>query len=77
MSVVNGYFVAIEVKAPRGAPSELQKYNVQQINDCKGFAVIARPDQFEELKYMLHCLMCRDESQARDMCNKINTLWGI
>lgn len=77
LGVVNGYFVAIEVKAPNGAPSELQKYNVREINTCKGFAVIVRPNQFEELKYMLHCLMCRDDSQAREICNKINTQWGI
>lgn len=77
LSVVNGYFVAIEVKAPKGTPSELQKYNVQQINASKGFAVIVRPDQFEDLKQMIYCLLCRDDSQARDVCNKINTLWGI
>lgn len=77
LSVVNGYFVAIEVKAPNGAPSELQKYNVRQINACRGFAVIVRPNQFEDLKRMIFCLLCRDEYQARQICNEINTRWGI
>lgn len=77
LSVVNGYFVAIEVKASNGKPSELQKYNVREINKSKGFAVVVRPDQFEDLEYMLYCLMCRDDSQARHICNKINTQWGI
>lgn len=77
LSTVNGYFVAIEVKAPNGTPSELQKYNVNQINQCQGFAVVVCPKQFEDLKYMIQCLMCRDDQQARLICNKINTLWGI
>lgn len=77
LSVVNGYFVAIEVKSPNGTPSELQKYNVKQINKCHGFAVVVAPKQFEDLKYMIQCLMCRDDQQARQICNKINTTWGI
>lgn len=77
LGTVNGYFIAIEVKAPNGTPSELQKYNVNEINNCKGFAVIVNPDQFEELQYMIYCLMCRDEVQARAFCKQINTRWGI
>lgn len=77
LSVVNGYFVAIEVKAPNGKPSELQKYNVNRINECHGFAVVVCPKQFEDLKYMIQCLMCRDDQQARQVCNQINTPWGI
>lgn len=77
LACVNGYFVAIEVKAPNGSPSELQKFNVKQINKNDGFAVIVKPEQYDDLTYMLHCLRHRDEYQAREICDKINTLWGI
>ena len=77
LGVARGYFIAIEVKAPNGTPSALQKYNVKKISECNGFAVIVCPNQFEELKYMIQCLKCRDDQQARAICNKINTPWGI
>lgn len=74
---VNGRFVGIEVKATRGVPSELQKYNINEINKSEGFGVIVRPDQFENLCYMIQCLIYSDVHQAREICNEINTLWGI
>lgn len=77
LGVINGYFIAIEVKAPNGKPSALQKYNVNKINECHGFAVIVCPKQFGDLEYMLYCLECHDDQHARMYCNKINTLWGI
>lgn len=73
---MNGYFVAIEVKAPNGTPSELQKYNVNLINE-RGYAVIVKPDQMEDLQYMICCLLFNDTYQAREFCKKINTPWGI
>lgn len=36
-----GKFIAIEVKQPNNRPSELQKYNLQQILNAKGYACIA------------------------------------
>lgn len=77
LACVNSYFVAIEVKAPSGKPSELQKYNVNLINECQGFAVVVSPKQFEALKDIIQCLLRHENQQARDICNKINTLWGI
>lgn len=77
LACVNGYFVGIEVKAPHGKPSELQKYNVKKLNTCHGMAVIVKPDQYDDLTYMLRCLIYNDEEQAREICNKINTSWGI
>lgn len=50
LSCVNGYFVAIEVKAQNGKPSELQLYNVRKINQAGGFAFILYPSKFEEFK---------------------------
>lgn len=50
---VNGYFVAIEVKAENGTPSELQKYNVREIKKAGGIAVILYPKDFEDFKKLV------------------------
>ena len=34
LACVNGYFLAIEVKAERGRVSELQRINIERINIC-------------------------------------------
>lgn len=77
LACVNGRFVAIEVKAPNGSPSELQKYNVKLINKCNGFAVIACPEQWDDLKLMILSIINGANEQAREICDKINTPWGI
>lgn len=47
---INGVFVAIEVKASSGRPSELQKLNVKRINKSGGIAVFLYPEGFEQFK---------------------------
>lgn len=47
---VNGYFVAIEVKAANGKPSELQYYHRDSIRKAGGISIILYPNQFEEFK---------------------------
>lgn len=50
LACVNGYFVAIEVKAQNGKPSELQLYNIRKIREAGGFAVVLYPSGFEKFK---------------------------
>lgn len=50
LACVNGYFVAIEVKAPNGKPSELQLYNLREIEKAGGYAFLLYPDQWEDFK---------------------------
>ena len=71
----NGYFVAVEVKAPNGRPSELQKMNVRKINEGNGYAVILYPDQFDDFKYLIHHLKERNEFRAALVLSKINGRW--
>ena len=47
---INGHFVAVEVKAQNGRPSELQLYNVREIRKAGGFAFVLYPSGFEEFK---------------------------
>lgn len=48
LACVNGRFVAIEVKAENGKPTELQKWNVEQIRKSGGIALILYPADWEK-----------------------------
>jgi len=50
---VNGYFVAIEVKADNGKPTPLQLHNIRKIRESGGFAFVVYPSGFNELKEIL------------------------
>ena len=50
IACVNGHFVAVEVKAANGTPSDLQLHHIQQINNAGGYAVILYPKDFERFK---------------------------
>lgn len=56
LACVNGYFVAIEVKAENGKPSDLQLWNVKQIREAGGIAIILYPDQFDKFKELVMSL---------------------
>lgn len=53
LASVNGYFVAIEVKAPTGKPSALQLYNLEQIRKSGGVALLLYPKDFDEFKKLI------------------------
>lgn len=56
MACVNGYFVAVEVKAQNGKPSELQLYTIDKIRKAGGFAMVLYPSAFERFKDFIHDL---------------------
>lgn len=56
LACVGGYFVAIEVKAQNGHPSELQKYHCRKIRESGGFAFIVYPSGWEKLQKILYKL---------------------
>lgn len=53
---IGGYFVAIEVKAENGKPSELQKSKIKNIRKSNGIAVIVKPSEFDKLKKLLQAI---------------------
>lgn len=53
LACCNGRFLAIEVKAENGRPSELQLHHIEKIKQSGGHAVIVKPSQFEELKELI------------------------
>lgn len=56
LACVNGYFVAIEVKAKRGKPSELQLYNLNKIEQAGGFAFLLYPEQWLKFREFIRML---------------------
>lgn len=72
---INGYFVAIEVKAQNGKPSPLQLKNLRDIDDANGLAILAYPDKWQELKALLEALADNDWHKAVDIyCDHFNHL---
>ena len=72
----NGYFLAIEVKAPNGKPSELQKMNIRKIIEQGGYGVILYPDQFDDFKELVRCIGNHDDFPSLRIMDKINERWG-
>lgn len=52
----NGFFVAAELKAANGKPSELQLYHVDQIKKSGGIALILYPNGYEDFKKLIKFL---------------------
>lgn len=53
IACINGFMVAVEVKASNGRPSELQKLNISRINKSGGLGVFLYPEGFEEFKTLI------------------------
>lgn len=71
----NGYFVGVEVKAPTGKPSELQKWNIKKIFESGGIGVVVYPDQFDDFKELIWSLKGNKIFIAMEMTDKINGRW--
>jgi Holliday junction resolvase len=46
----NGHFVAVELKSERGRLSALQMWNINQIGNAGGWALVLHPSDFEDFK---------------------------
>ncbi|HBF4441490.1 TPA: VRR-NUC domain-containing protein [Clostridioides difficile] len=48
-----GKFIGIEVKGEKGKASELQKYNIKEIEKAGGIGIILYPKDFDRFKKMI------------------------
>lgn len=53
---VNGYFLAIEIKAQNGKPTPLQIWNRDKIRESGGAAIILYPEHFEAFKILIQSM---------------------
>ena len=57
IACVNGHFVAVEVKAENGKPSDLQLYHLDEIRKAGGHSFLLYPKDFENFKNFLENLL--------------------
>ncbi len=67
----NGHFIGIEVKAEKGKPSELQIYNLREIDKAGGYGVLLYPKDFEKFKVFIEYLNKPMEKFAADRVYKV------
>ena len=69
LACVSGHFVAIEVKAENGKPTELQKWNVDQINSSGGIAQILYPSDWERFVALINFLQGGEPNASKSFKN--------
>ena len=62
---LDGHFVAIEVKAANGRPSELQLHTINEIRKAGGFAFVLYPSGWDKFKQFVKDL--KEEKFNREM----------
>lgn len=70
LACVNGYFIAIEVKAQNGKASELQLVKIEEIRKAGGLAYIVYPTGWEKLKDIIDGLLHEEFNREEDMILK-------
>jgi Holliday junction resolvase len=70
LSCVKGYFLAIEVKAQTGKPSELQLAKINDIRKAGGFAYVAYPSGWSKLKDIIDGLLIDKFNREEDVILK-------
>ena len=56
LACINGYFLAVEVKAENGKPSELQLAKIRGIRKAGGFAYVVYPSGWNRLREIIEGL---------------------
>ena len=71
---VNGVFISVELKAPNGRPSVLQKMNTARINQSNGIGIILKPDGFEQFKKIMEgVIQCRCHIQELNVLKDVHS----
>ena len=70
LACVNGIFMAIEVKAATGKPSELQLHTIEEIKKSGGVAFVLYPKDFEKFKQLVKTIK---QTQTKDF----SELWDL
>ena len=67
LACIKGHFLAIEVKAPEGKPSELQLAKIDEIRKAGGFAYVVYPSGWFKLKDIIDGLLIDNFNREEDV----------
>ncbi len=67
LACVNGYFLAVEVKADNGKPSELQLVKIDAIRKAGGFAYVVYPTGWNRLKAVIDGLLIENFNREMEV----------
>lgn len=70
LACVDGHFVAVEVKAQNGKPSELQLHTINKIREAGGFAIVLYPSGFNQFKQFIVDLKCEKFNKEMEVIIK-------
>lgn len=75
LACVKGTFIAIEVKADKGKPSELQIHNLKKIDAAGGYAILLYPDDYYLFLDLLIHLVNMEEVDAQVIYYLLQRRW--
>lgn len=70
-----GHFLGIELKGPRGQPSDLQLYHLRQIDQAGGYGILLYPKDYEMFQRFMDCLDS-SKTMKTDLCERFPFLTG-
>ena len=71
----NGCFLGVELKAPKGRPSDLQIYNLREIDRSGGYAILLYPDDYALFQSLVQCIQARDQKGAGEVYTALKSKW--
>lgn len=71
-----GFFLGIEVKAPKGKPSRLQIYNLKKIDEAGGFSFLLYPKDFDKFKKFIFAMENKRWFDADMIYKELKGVWS-
>ena len=72
---VDGCFIGLELKAPTGKASELQKAHLKQIDAAGGLGVLLYPDDFDRFKNLVRAVKEMNIEETYENYNILKGRW--
>lgn len=70
-----GRFLAVELKAPKGRPSDLQVCSLRKIDHSGGYAVLLYPDDYALFQNLIQCIQAGDQEGTEYAYGLLKTKW--
>lgn len=72
---IDGCFMGLELKAPTGKASELQKAHLKQIDKAGGLAILLYPEDFGKFKELIRCIKSMSIEAQMDIYEEMKGRW--